>query len=29
MKNNFLNKEIDIAGAKTSIIELTRETLVN
>ena len=29
MKNNFLNKEIDIAGAKTSIVELTRETLIN
>lgn len=29
MKNNFLNKEIDIAGAKTSVTELTRETLIN
>lgn len=29
MKNNFFSKEIDIAGAKTSIVELTRETLIN
>ena len=29
MKNNFFTKEINIVGAKTSFIELTRETLVN
>jgi hypothetical protein len=29
MKHNFFTKEIDIAGAKTSVIELTRETLIN
>jgi hypothetical protein len=29
MKHNFFSKEIDIVGAKTSIVELTRETLIN
>lgn len=29
MKHNFFTKEIDIVGAKTSVIELTRETLIN
>ena len=30
MKNkNFLTKEINVADAKTSVLELTRETLIN
>ena len=29
MRKNFFTKEIDIAGAKTSVKELVQETLIN